>query len=181
LGFEIGDLLNPAVTLIGAVVVAAIVWLTGQRIVSTIAQAREDAMRGRALHIMAMFAPAMEQARSDPRALLVWQPLGRTARGLLPDEFALLDQTFGAPFPFSAETIQAAHAQWSADWLAWERSHDAEYKRRAAEVEHELTSSGGSPVIRAKLDAVEREKLDLYQRRYAEYVRTAKALQALRI
>jgi hypothetical protein len=34
-------------------------------------------------------------------------------------------------------------------------------------------------VLRAKLDAVEREKLDSYQRRYEEYVRIAKALQAL--
>jgi len=138
-------------------------------------------MRGRALQIMTAFAGPMEQARTDPAALLVWQPLARTARGLMPDEFALLDQKFGATFPFSAESIQAAHAQWSADWLAWERSHDAEYKRRAAEVEHELAASGGSPVVRARLDAVEREKLELYQRRYAEYVRTAKALQALTI
>jgi hypothetical protein len=141
--------------------------------------AREDAIRSRALDIMAMFAPPMEEARRDPRALLVWQPLARTARALLPTEFALLDRTVGSTFPFSADAIQAAHAQWSTDWLAWERMHDAEYKRRAAEVEHELTASGGSPVIRAKLDAVEREKLDLYQKRYAEYVRTAKALQHL--
>ena len=34
-------------------------------------------------------------------------------------------------------------------------------------------------LLRARLDAVEREKLDRYQRRYAEYVRVAKALQAL--
>ena len=33
--------------------------------------------------------------------------------------------------------------------------------------------------LRARLDAVEREKLDLYQRRYTDYVRVAKALQAL--
>src|SRR5215471_4943737 len=32
---------------------------------------------------------------------------------------------------------------------------------------------------RARLDALEREKLDLYQRRYEEYVRVAKALQKL--
>jgi hypothetical protein len=34
-------------------------------------------------------------------------------------------------------------------------------------------------VLRAKVDAIEREKLDAYQRRYEEYVRVAKALQAL--
>ena len=179
MGFGIRDLLSHIVTLTAALVVAAVVWFSAQLILREMARARDEAMRGRALQIIAMFAPAMEQARSDPRVLLVWQPLARTARSFLPDQFALLDQRFGATFPFSAETIQAAHAQWSTDWLAWERSHDAEYKRRAAEVEHELAASGGSPVIRAKLDAVEREKLDLYQRRYSEYVRTAKALQAL--
>jgi len=118
---------------------------------------------------MSLFAPPMEEARKDPSALLVWQPLARAARVMLPDEFVILDRTFGATFPFSAETIQAAHAQWSADWLAWESAHDAEYKHRAAEVQHD----------RLKLDAVEREKLARYQRKYAEYVRTAKALQAL--
>jgi hypothetical protein len=34
-------------------------------------------------------------------------------------------------------------------------------------------------VLRARLDAVESEKLGLYQGRYQEYVRVAKALQAL--
>ena len=148
---------------------AAAVWLAARAIRADLARSRADAVRGRALHLMTMFAPAMEEARSDPAALLVWQPLARTARAMLPEEFAILDKTFGAAFPFSAETIQAAHAQWSADWLAWEQSHDAEYKRRAAEVEHD----------RLKFDAVEREKLQRYQRKYAEYVRTAKALQAL--
>ena len=82
-------------------------------------------------------------------------------------------------FPFSEDALQAAHAQWTADWLAWEGAHDAEYKLKAAEVEHELAASGGAPFIRAKLDAVEREKLDRYQRRYQEYVQVAKALQSL--
>jgi hypothetical protein len=166
------------VTLIGALVIAGAAWFIGQAARDEI---RDQARRGRALQIMAMFAPAIESARTDPRALLVWAPLARAARQLLPDEFAMIDRATGATFPFSPDAIQAAHAQWSADWLAWERSHDAEYKRRAAEVEHELSASGGSPVLRAKLDAVEREKLELYQRRYEEYVRTAKALQALTI
>ena len=171
--------MTPTLTLIATLILAAVVWFAALAIRRDLARAHDDARRGRALDLMAMFAPAMEEARRDPRALLVWQPLARTARGLLPDEFAILDKTFGTPFPFSAETIQSAHAQWSTDWLAWERSHDAEFKRRAAEVEQELAASGGSPVIRAKLDGVEREKLELYQRKYTEYVRTAKALQAL--
>ncbi len=85
----------------------------------------------------------------------------------------------GIAFPFGSERIQAAHAQWTADWLAWERTHDAEYKLKAAAVEEELARSEGSPLVRARLDAIEREKLERYQRRYEEYVRIGKALQAL--
>ena len=61
----------------------------------------------------------------------------------------------------------------------WERTHDAEFKLKAAAVESELDASGSTPLLRAQLEAVEREKLEQYQRRYEEYVRTAKALQAL--
>ena len=50
---------------------------------------------------------------------------------------------------------------------------------QAAVVEQEIAALGTSSVLRARLDAVESEKLDLYQRRYQEYVRVAKALQAL--
>jgi hypothetical protein len=89
-----------------------------------------------------------------------------------------LDRAAGSTFPFTREQIQAAHSQWTADWLGWERSHDAEYKLKAASLEHELAldaTPGGSMVARARLEAVEREKLDLYQRRYQDYVRVAKA------
>ena len=136
-------------------------------------------MRTRSLQILAAFAPALDAVGTDPGALLVRHPLARTARQLFPDEFAALDRASGAMFPFGGEIVQAAHTRWTADWLAWERAHDAEFKLKAAEVEHELVEWGGSPIVRARLDAVEREKLDQYQRRYEEYVRVAKALQAL--
>lgn len=126
-----------------------------------------------------MFAPALSAAANDPRAILVWQPLARMTRQMCPDAFALIDQAAGSAFPFSHDRLQSAHAQWTADWLAWERGHDAEYKLRAAVVEQEIAAAGTSTVMRARLDAVESEKLDLYQRRYQEYVRVAKALQAL--
>ena len=109
----------------------------------------------------------------------MWEPLARAARQLYHDEFVSLDRAYGATFPFGADRIQGAHAQWTADWLAWERSHDADYKLKAVAVEEELAKSSGSSVVRGRLDAIEREKLELYQRRYAEYVRVAKALQAL--
>ena len=65
------------------------------------------------------------------------------------------------------------------EWLAWERTHDAECKLRVATVEHELGEAIDTPFGRARLAAVDRDKLDRYQRRYEEYTRTAKALQAL--
>jgi len=142
-------------------------------------QAPRDRTRARALQLLALFAPAISAASSDPRAILVWQPVARIARQMFPAEFAELDAAADGAFPFSQERLQAAHAQWTTDWLGWERTHDAEYKLKAAVVEQEIAISGGSSVLRARLDAVEQEKLELYQRRYAEYVRVAKALQAL--
>ena len=102
-----------------------------------------------------------------------------TARQLFPDDCAALDRASGATFPFTAALIQAAHARWTSDWLAWERSHDFASKLKAAAVEQELETSGGSRVVRDRLESVEREKLDLYQHRYQDYVRVAKGLQAL--
>jgi len=166
------------VAVVALVAAGAVAWGAGA-IAREIRAAREEAARVRALQLLELFAPAISAAHADPRALLAWQPLIRTARTILPDASAELDRASGGRFPFPEAQIQTAHAQWTADWLAWERAHDGEFKRKAAEAEHELAASGGSPLMRARLDAIESEKLDLYQRRYAEYVRVAKALQAL--
>jgi len=168
----------PASLVFALIVAGAVVW-AGLRIARELRAAREQTSRGRTLELLGIFAPAVGAAQADPRALLQWQPLARAARELFPEELAALDRAAGAAFPFSAEAILAAHARWTAEWLAWERSHDAEYKMKAAAVESELAASGGSPIVGARLEAVEREKLERYQRRYEEYVRTAKALQAL--
>jgi hypothetical protein len=161
------------------VVAAAIVW-AALHIVAELRAGRSAAgPADRIATLLTLFAPALADTQRDPRAFLVWQPIARTARQIFPEEFAALDRAMGGTFPFSAERIEAAHAAWTADWLAWEHAHDTEYKVKAATAQHELAAAGGSDVARARLDAVEREKLDLYQRRYAEYVRTAKALQAL--
>ena len=165
--------------LISALIVAGAVCWGSQEIVRELRVSRAGAERGRAIAVVALFAPARAATAADPRALLVWQPLAVAARQLCPGEFAALDRASGGTFPFAADHIRAAHDQWTADWLAWERSHDADYKLKAAIAEHALAEAGGASIARGKLDAVEREKLDLYQRRYAEYVRTAKALQAL--
>jgi hypothetical protein len=165
--------------LLGALIVSGVLWWASQQIVSELRAARADASRARAAAVLELFAPALTATQHDPRAFLIWQPLARAARQLFPEEFATLDRAWGGTFPFTAERLEAAHAQWTADWLAWEHAHDAEYKMKAAVAEHELNAQGGAPQARAKLETVEREKIELYQRRYAEYVRIAKALQAL--
>jgi hypothetical protein len=168
---------------IAVLVLAGVVFWSAQQIVGEMKATRAEAFHARAATMIHLFGPAMGEAARDPRALLVWYPLAKAARTLEPDVFGSLDRAVQRAFPFSPEQIQAAHAHWTADWLAWERAHDAEYKLKAAEIEQELASSGrpsdGSSILRARLDAVEREKLDSYQRRYQEYVEVAKALQGL--
>jgi hypothetical protein len=118
---------------------------------------REEQRRNRELSLAALFAPAIERAHEDPRVLLTWQPLAKTLRVRFPDEFAALDAASASTFPFSNDFIAAAHSRWTTDWLAWEKAH----------------------VERKNTDAVEHERLALYQQRYEEYVRVSKALQAL--
>jgi hypothetical protein len=159
-----------------ALIVAAAVAWAGWRISSELASRGGDQME--VAQLLALFAPGMAAAAEDPRALLTWQPLATTARKLYPKEFAVLDQASGTTFPFSADQIERAHARWTADWLTWERTHDADCKLKSAIVEHELGDAVSTAYGRARLDAVEREKLDRYQQRYEEYTRVAKALQS---
>jgi hypothetical protein len=166
------------VILLSALIVAgAIVWAAWH--IAGEMRTTRGVTSDRAATLLSLFAPAFSAAQQDPRAFLVWQPIAKAARQLFPKEFASLDRATGGTFPFTRERIEAAHAQWTADWLAWELAHDTEYKLKTAAAAHELAAQPGTGVARARLEAIEREKLDLYQRRYAEYVRTAKALQAL--
>jgi hypothetical protein len=168
-----------ALSVAGLVAAGAIVW-SSLRIAAAIERARADRVRDRALGLLGLFAPAVVAADRDPRSILVWQPLAGRARALFAEEFTLLDRAAGARFPFGAEQIQDMHAKWTAEWLAWERSHDTEYKLKAAAAEQDCVTSPSS-LARARLEAIEREKLDRYQRRYEEYIRVAKALQALSV
>ena len=122
-----------------AIVAAAIVW-AAHALVSELRAVRTEATRTRALAVLQTFSAGIAAAHADPRALITWVPLARAARQLLPAEFAQLDAAAGGSFPFSAERIQAAHAQWTAEWLAWERTHDAEYKLKAVVLERELAA-----------------------------------------
>jgi hypothetical protein len=148
-------------------------------IVSELRAQRAEHSRNRTLTLIDLFSSAAAAAADDPRALLVWQPLAEKARTLFPSEFGELDRVFGGRFPFSREQIQTAHARWTAEWLAWERTHDAEYKMKAATAEEQMAASGSTPAARARLNAIESEKLDRYQRRYEEYTRVSKALRVL--
>ena len=135
---------------------------------------REAAVR----QLFATFAAAA--AQQDPKQLVAWHPLAQAGRKLFPDAFKDLDAAAGGAFPFSREQLNAAHARWTADWLAWERAHDAEYSLKAAQVQDEIDRAQGqlSPLLRTRLAAVEQQKLERYQQRYEEYIKTAKALAA---
>lgn len=165
--------------LLMAFILAAAVLAAALAIRGELREARLQRRRDLPLEFLKLFAPGLAAASADPRALLAWQPLAVAARKLAPEAFAELDLACGAAFPFSPEQLQAAHAKWTADWLVWERAHDMEYKLKAAAAEADVAASGGAALARTRADAVEREKLELYQRRYVEYVQTAKALQAL--
>ena len=165
--------------LIASLIVAGAVAWAALQVVAELRAARIERTRARMLALVELFGPARLTAQQDPRAYLVWQPLAALARQLFPSESSELDRAAGGTFPFTAADLQAAHAQWTTDWLAWERAHDVEFKLKAAEASAALAASGGSDVARGRVEAIENEKLDRYQRRYAEYIRVAKALQAL--
>ena len=167
------------VLLLAAALIAAAAALAGAWFVARAIEEARPPAPDRRLAILEMFAPALEAIDRDPRALVTWAPLARAARRLFAEDFASIEAAAGTAFPFGPARIEQAHARWTADWLAWELAHDGEYKLKAAALEAELAASGGAALVRARLEAVEREKLEKYQRRYEEYVRVAKALQAL--
>jgi hypothetical protein len=164
-----------SVTATGAALTAAFaLW----RLAAAVKRQRRDAAIQQAL---GLFGPAAAAVLQDSRQLLAWYPLARTSRKLFPEAFAELDAAFGGTFPFKKDQVEAAHARCTSDWLAWERAHDAEFSLKSAQVEDEIARAGGPPstLLRTRLAALEQEKLEAYQRRYEEYIKTAKALAAL--
>jgi len=161
------------ITLLAAAAVAYVLWRISDELKR---QRREATLR----HLLTTFAPAAAAAQQDPKHLLVWYPLAQSSRKLFPDAFKDLDAAAGGAFPFTKEQMKAAHSKWTADWLAWERAHDAEYSLKTAQVQDEIDRVQGqaSPLLRTRLAAVEQQKLERYQQRYEEYIKTAKALAA---
>ncbi len=132
------------------------------------------------LQMLTTFASATVAVQQDPKQLLVWYPIAQASRKLFPDVFKTLDDASGGTFPFTKEQVKAAHARCSSEWLAWERAHDAEYSLKVAEVQDQIDRAQGPPsvLLRTRLAAIEQQKLERYQQRYEEYVKTAKALAA---
>jgi hypothetical protein len=160
------------IAMAAAIVAAVALW----RLASNAERRRRELVTQ---NMLAMFAPAVAAVQQDPKQLLAWYPLARNSRALFPAAFAELDKAFGR-FPFSKEQVQAAHARCSSEWLAWERAHDAEFSLKTAQVEDEIARSGApaSPLLRTRLAAIDQQKLERYQQRYEEYIKTAKALAA---
>jgi hypothetical protein len=149
------------------------VWRVGDEL-------RRQRREGTVQQLLSMFAPAAVASQQDPKQLMVWYPLAQASRKVFPDAFKELDAAAGGAFPFTREHLKAAHARCSADWLAWERAHDAEYSLKTAQVQDDIDRAQGqaSPLLRTRLAALEQQKLERYQQRYEEYIKTAKALAA---
>jgi hypothetical protein len=160
---------------LSAAPLALVVWLLVTRHLQV--QRHEAAVQA----MLHMFGQAQAAAQADPKQLLAWHPIAQISRTLFPAAFATLDSAAGSRFPFPNDVIERAHARVSSDWLAWEKAHDEEYRIKGAAAEQELARATGdaAPLARARLDRIQHEKIERYQQRYEEYVRTAKALQAL--
>jgi glycine/D-amino acid oxidase-like deaminating enzyme len=161
------------ITLLAGAAIAYALWRVGD----VLERQRHDAAIEQ---MLATFGPAAATVQQDPRQLLVWYPLAQTSRKLFPEAFKALDQASGGAFPFTKQQLQAAHARCSSDWLSWERAHDAEFAVKTAEVQDEIDRVPGqaTPLLRTRLAAIEQQKLERYQQRYEEYIKTAKALAA---
>ena len=132
-------------------------------------------------NLLAALGPGVVAARADPEALVAWAEVARVARGAFPEACARLDAAAGGRFPFSHDLVEAAHARWTAEWLAWEQQHDVKYKERMAAAEQALDAAGEdeAAACQLRLAAVNQEKLQTYQERYEHYVRVGKAIGAI--
>ena len=129
--------------------------------------------------LLTSLAPAA--ALGEPRDLLAWRDAAETARRMFPEAIKAIEKQTGEAFPFPHRVVDDAHARWTTEWLAWERRHDSDFKQRASALETELRATGDTPpTVRARLAALDDEKLQAYQERYEEYVRIGNGLAALR-
>ena len=162
--------------LVGGLLIVAVAG-TGALVAREARRRRRDAVL---MGLLSGLGPAAAAGRVDPERLVAWTEVVRAARRLFPDAFAELDAAAGGRFPFSQELIEAAHARWTAEWLAWERQHDLAYRQRTREAETSPEASGADgEALKERLAAITQEKLQTYQDRYEHYVRVGKAIAAL--
>ncbi|MEE2635855.1 MAG: hypothetical protein VYE68_01305 [Acidobacteriota bacterium] len=145
---------------------------------ATLRARRRDAQL---LSLCATFGPPIERAQSDPRVLLAWYPVACAMRRQFAEAFAALSADPSKPFPWSPADIEAAHARWTADWLEWERHQDVEHRTMTADIETKLERAEATtiPGLKTRLEHLEQQKLEHYQRRYEEYVGVSRALKKL--
>ena len=74
--------------------------------------------------------------------------------------------------------MKILHIDMDAFYASVEQRDDAEYSLKTAQVQDEVDRMQGpaSPLLRTRLAAIEQQKLERYQQRYEEYIKTAKAL-----
>jgi hypothetical protein len=133
------------------------------------------------LMVVLLTGSAAAVARAEPRELLAWQAAADVVRRLFPDAIADIESKGGESFPIPRKVVEAAHTKWTAEWLAWERQHDADFRKRTSVLQAELEATGHehTPDGHARIAALEGEKLQSYQRRYEEYVQIGKGLTGL--
>ena len=169
---------GPILLAAGLLLAAASLAVIGTLLLAEMRRRRQEQA---VLHLLAALGPAVVAARANPEALVAWAAVASAARGAFPAACARLDAAAGGRFPFSHDLVEAAHARWTAEWLAWERQHDVKYKERTAAAEQELEAAGedGAATCQLRLAAVNQEKLQTYQERYEHYVRVGKAIGAI--
>jgi hypothetical protein len=133
------------------------------------------------LRVLEIFGAAIPRVQKVPPELVSWAKLANAARGLFPHAFVSLDAAIGDRFPFPAGLVEGVRARWTSEWLTWEREHDAEYKGRASEIDHNLSvgTQADAQRLRGRLAEIEQEKLLRYQERYEQFVRVSKELSDL--
>ena len=174
--------LAPGTRLGGGMIEVLLIALIGA-VVLLAERARRDRRRLHQERLAAMLLTTLAPAavRGEPRDLLAWRSAADAARGMFPAAVGAIERHTGEAFPFSRDLIDEAHARWTAEWLAWERRHDVEFKQRTSALESELLDAGDdTPAGRARLAALEDERLQTYQQRYEEYVRIGNGLTALK-
>ena len=143
---------------------------------------RKGQLETQILGLLATFVPVVKQARSDPSVLLACYPTLTAARKCFPEAFSRLEGDGSEGFPFGRADIEIMHERWTAEWLEWEQTHESNCQRKIAAIDATLkgeVSEAKAVLLRTELQAVEQEKLDSYQRRYAEYVGISRALERL--